>query len=172
MSIASVKQSLINGATAGHRRSCTAIELRHGRGGTTRHARAYNLKMDSDGTISGRMSSHALWIRIIVMLLDTNKGSKRRSRNEVLIYGGSMQYEHKLNIPSLCVVQRSCRLISHLHSIPSWKASQRKYLSTRYTSTTFGFLDEMKWQSPVESSVTVLFQESQQAIEATYSCNT
>jgi hypothetical protein len=37
MSIASVKQSLMNGVTAVHRISCTAIEPRHGRGGTARH---------------------------------------------------------------------------------------------------------------------------------------
>jgi hypothetical protein len=37
MSIASVKQSLMNGVTAVHRISCMAIESRHGRGGTARH---------------------------------------------------------------------------------------------------------------------------------------
>jgi hypothetical protein len=34
MSIASVKQPLMKGVTAVHRISCTAIEPRHGRGGT------------------------------------------------------------------------------------------------------------------------------------------
>jgi hypothetical protein len=37
MSIASVKQSLMNGVAVVHRISCTAIEPRHGRGGTARH---------------------------------------------------------------------------------------------------------------------------------------
>jgi hypothetical protein len=38
MSIASVKQSLMNGVAVVHRISCTAIEPRHGRGGTARQA--------------------------------------------------------------------------------------------------------------------------------------
>jgi hypothetical protein len=37
MSIASVKQPLMNGVTAVHYISCTAIEPRHGREGTARH---------------------------------------------------------------------------------------------------------------------------------------
>jgi hypothetical protein len=41
MSIASVKQPLMNGVAVVHRVSCTAIEPRHGRGGTARqHTRA------------------------------------------------------------------------------------------------------------------------------------
>jgi hypothetical protein len=36
MSIVSVKQSLMNGVAVVHRISCTAIEPRHGRGGTAR----------------------------------------------------------------------------------------------------------------------------------------
>jgi hypothetical protein len=36
MSIASVKQPLMNGVAVVHRISCTAIEPRHGRGGTAR----------------------------------------------------------------------------------------------------------------------------------------
>jgi hypothetical protein len=38
MSIASVKQSLMNGVAVVHRISCTAIEPSHGRGGTARHS--------------------------------------------------------------------------------------------------------------------------------------
>jgi hypothetical protein len=41
MSIASVKQSLMNGVAVVHRISCTAIEPRHGRGGTARHTYIY-----------------------------------------------------------------------------------------------------------------------------------
>jgi hypothetical protein len=37
MSIASVKQSLMDGVALVHRISCTAIEPRHGRGGTAQH---------------------------------------------------------------------------------------------------------------------------------------
>jgi hypothetical protein len=38
MSIASVKQPLMNGVAVVHRISCTAIKPRHGRGGTARHS--------------------------------------------------------------------------------------------------------------------------------------
>src|SRR3569833_1644373 len=38
MSIASVKQPLMNSVAVVHRISCTAIEPRHGRGGTARHS--------------------------------------------------------------------------------------------------------------------------------------
>jgi hypothetical protein len=38
MSIVSVKQSLMNGVAVVYRISCTAIEPRHGQGGTARHS--------------------------------------------------------------------------------------------------------------------------------------
>jgi hypothetical protein len=44
MCIASVKQSLMNGVAVVHRISCTAIEPRHGQGGTARQSCDNSLK--------------------------------------------------------------------------------------------------------------------------------
>jgi hypothetical protein len=45
MSVASVKQSLMNGVTVVDRVSCTAIEPRHGRGGTARQLSGHVLSV-------------------------------------------------------------------------------------------------------------------------------
>jgi hypothetical protein len=75
MSIASVKQSLMNGVAVVHRISCTAIEPRHGRGGTARQF--LEIIMDSNG------SAKNVWKEFEKMFQSVTNGRKLMLRQKL-----------------------------------------------------------------------------------------